>query len=142
MAVPDPHRSPKADRDLEWDWSGNAAAYSSELLERGGWRTLARAHAWHETTGDSTGPPQRKSAYKLPHHRVIGGRTRVVLKGVRSAMNILAATRFDPENYRIDLPAGEVADVYEHLAVHLEQFREEPPEIMKGWSASDGWPPR
>ncbi len=138
MPVPRPHRSPKADRDLVWDWSAHRVAYTDELLAHGGWDAMARAHAWHET--DEHDPPRRKNAYKLPHHRLVDGRVRVVFEGVRSAMNILAATRFS-DDYLVALPADEVPAVYEHLAVHLQEFDEKPPDILKGWSPSDGWPP-
>lgn len=98
------------------------------------------AHAWHAETDD--GPPERKKDYKLPHHRLLDGRIRVVLEGVRSAMNILAAARFQPDEYRLSIPAEDIPDVYEHLAVHLEEFGEQRPDILKGWSPADGWPPR
>ncbi|MDP9022433.1 MAG: hypothetical protein M3N57_07015 [Actinomycetota bacterium] len=140
MTAPPPHETPRADRDLEWDWSSNATDYTNELLDEGGWGSMAAAHAWSDTS-DNEDPPQTKQAYKLPHHRVIDGQIRVVLEGVRSAMNILAATRFQPQDYRVDLPADEVAGVYEHLAAHLRQFDEDPPDILKGWSSDDGWPP-
>lgn len=137
MPVPDAHRSPRAQRDRQWDWADNRKKYTDEIIESGGWDAMARAHAWYEDDGD---PPERKNAYKLPHHRVVDGRLRVVLEGVRSAMNILAATRFS-DDYRVDLPADDVREVYDHLAAHMRQFGEEPPAILRGWSASDGWPP-
>lgn len=140
MPVPEPHRSPTADRDLEWDWGSNAPQYTDELIEHGGWEAMVTAHAWHAASDDD-GPPERKKDYKLPHHRLVDGRMRVVLEGVRSAMNVLAAVRFDPDEYQLDIPAEDVPDVYEHLAVHLEEFGEQRPDILKGWSPSDGWPP-
>lgn len=136
MTVPSSHRSPKSDPDLPWSWS---AQDSNTLLDHGGWRAMALAHAWYD--GSEQDPPRRKSDYKLPHHKRIDGRLRVVLAGVRSAMNILAATRFQPQDYQVKLPAQEVRAVYEHLAIHLQQFDQEPPDILKGWSPSDGWPP-
>lgn len=73
---------------------------------------------------------------------VVDGRVRVVLGGVRAAMNILAATRFQPDDYRLDIPASDVSAVYEHLAVHREEFDQEPPAILDGWTPAQGWPPR
>jgi hypothetical protein len=140
VAVPPPHRSPKAPPDVPWDWAANSVRYTNELLAHGGWHAMALAHTWYEDS--DRGPPRRKSAYKLPHHRLFDDRVRVVLSGVRAAMNILAATRFDPEEYRVNLPAAEVPAVYEHLAVHLRQFGEKVPRILKGWSPEQGWPPR
>jgi hypothetical protein len=101
---------------------------------------MALAHAWYKDTDG--GLPRKKSAYKLPHHRLLDGKVRVVLLGVKAAVNILAATRFDPDRYRVNLPAEEVPAVYEHLAVHLRQFDERVPQILKGWSPDRGWPPR
>lgn len=139
MPAPPPHRSPTAAEDVLWDWSSNGTRYTNELIDHRGWEAMARAHAWHEPT--ENGPPRRKSAYKLPHHRLIDGRVRVVLEGVRSALNIIAATRFQPGDYDLHLPAEDIPDVYEHLAVHLEEFGEERPAILRGWSPQDGWPP-
>lgn len=139
MPVPDPHRSPTADRDLAWDWGSNRAQYTNELIEHGGWEAMVTAHAWH--AAGENGAPQRKKDDKLPHHRLLDGRIRVVLEGVRAGMNILAAARFQPEEYQLDIPAEEIPEVYEHLAVHLEEFGERRPDILKGWSPSDGWPP-
>lgn len=64
-----------------------------------------------------------------------------MLDGVQSAMNILAAARFQPADYQLDIPAKDIRDVYEHLAVHLEEFGEDPPDILRGWTPRDGWPP-
>lgn len=141
MTAPAPHETPMADRNLAWDWSEHGARYTDELIELGGWKAMAAAHAWFD--GPDTGdPPERKSDYKLPHHRAIGSETRVVLEGVRSAVNILAAARFQPDKYQLHLPAEDVPAVYEHLATHLRQFGEDPPDILKGWAPADGWPPR
>lgn len=126
---------------MEWDWSTSGTEYTNDLLDHGGWEAMATAHAWYDTSGGHEDPPEKKKAYKLPHHRLIDGQICAVLTGVRSAMNILAATRFQPEDYRVDLPADEVQDVYAHLAAHLRQFGEDPPAILRGWSPGDGWPP-
>lgn len=139
MPVPAPHRSPKADRELAWDWSDDAPRYTDELITHGGWEAMVKAHAWHAAGAED--PPERKKDYKLPHHRLIDGRVRVVLEGVRSAMNVLAAVRFQPEDYRLDVPAEDVSDIYGHLAVHLEEFGERPPDILRGWTPDRGWPP-
>lgn len=139
MPVPDAHRSPTADPELAWDWSSNAPAYTDELIRHGGWEAMVTAHGWHADADG--GAPGRKKDYKLPHHQLVDGRIRVVLEGVRSAMNILAAVRFQPDDYRLDIPAEDVPDVYEHLAVHLQEFDEDPPDILDGWTPSDGWPP-
>lgn len=40
-----------------------------------------------------------------------------------------------------DIPAEDIPDVYGHLTVHFEEFDEQPPGILRGWTPRDGWPP-
>lgn len=91
MAVPDPHSGRTADKDREGNWSENEAGQTNALLDHGGWPSMVEAHAWyHDSEGD---PPEKKSAYKLPHHELINGEPRVVWSGVAAAMNVLAGGR-------------------------------------------------
>ena len=55
-------------------------------------------------------------------------------------MNVLASTRFGGR-VSVHLPPEEMRAVYDHLAEHLERFGQRPPQILKGWSKEDGWPP-
>ena len=93
--VVEPHTTPKASEDREWDWHGTAEARKGDaLLDRGGWDAFAQAHAWYDPQQDREhDPPPEKQAYKLPHHEVVDGRVRVVWAGVRSAMQVLAGAR-------------------------------------------------
>jgi hypothetical protein len=121
MAVPEPHASPTADKDRDWDWSERGAEQVDAMLEKGGWKRVANAHAWYDDTlGD---PPAQKGAYKLPHHELIDGQLKVVWRGVASAMNVLAGGRGG-----VDIPDKDRRAVWRHLARHYEQFDEEPPE--------------
>jgi hypothetical protein len=121
MAVPKPHRPPTADRDRDWNWSAQETRKVDAILDHGGWKAMAEAHAWYDDAdGD---PPEKKGAYKLPHHEVIGGRLQVVWRGVSHAMNALAGGRGG-----VNLPGKEKRAVYDHLARHYEQFGEEPPD--------------
>lgn len=125
MAVPEPHESPTADRDLDWDWGEEGAEYTDDLLDHDGWEAMVTAHAWYD---DSEGePPEKKTAYKLPHHRLVDGQIRAVWAGVESAMNVVEGGRGG-----VDLPEDEIDDVYEHLAAHYEEFDEQPPERPTG----------
>jgi hypothetical protein len=91
MAVPRPHTGPTADRDREWNWGQNKADETDALLDKGGWPLMVEAHAWYDDTdGD---PPEKKSAYKLPHHELIDGQLQVVWSGVTAAMNVVAGGR-------------------------------------------------
>ena len=121
MAVPKPHDGPTAAKDRDWSWSANEAENTDALLDQGGWQAMVEAHAWYDDAeGD---PPDKKGAYKLPHHQVLDGKVRVVWRGVTHAMNVLAGGRGG-----VDLPAKDKRAVYEHLAAHYRQFDEEPPE--------------
>jgi hypothetical protein len=122
VAVPEPHQSPTAPRDREWQWDGTDKL--DEIIEHGGWDAVAKAHAWYDEDADDTEPPQLKTAYKLPHHELIDGKLQVVWSGVNSAMNVLAGGRGG-----VDLPEDDIAEVYEHLARHYEEFDEEPPAL-------------
>jgi hypothetical protein len=122
MTAPQPHQSPKAPRDRSWEWDGTDKL--DRILEHGGWDAASRAHAWYDEDAGETDPPDRKTAYKLPHHELIDGELKVVWEGVHRAMNILAGGRGGA-----DLPTGEIDAVYEHLAGHYEQFGEEPREL-------------
>ena len=121
MAVPKPHDGPTADRDRDWDWSEREAEKVDALLDHGGWKAVKEAHAWYD---DSDGdPPEKRAAYKLPHHEVIGGRVQVVWRGVTRAMNVLSGGRGG-----VRIPGKEKRAVYDHLARHYQQFGEEPPD--------------
>jgi hypothetical protein len=116
-----PHNGQTADRDRDWNWSQHQPEELDALLKHDGWEAVAEAHAWHEAA--DSGLPDRKGAYKLPHHELIGGEVKVVWRGVSHAMNVLAGGRGG-----VSIPARDRMDVWRHLAKHYEQFGEEPPE--------------
>jgi len=116
-----PHRSPTADRDREWNWTGTNKI--DQLIERG-WDTVANAHAWYDPGADPEhDPPQEKGAYKLPHHELIGGRLEVVWRGVVAAMTVVNGARSG-----VDIPDTDRRMVYDHLAAHYGEFDEKPPD--------------
>jgi hypothetical protein len=122
MTVPKPHGGATAPKDRDWNWSSDQPEAFDKLLDHGGWKAAAAAHAWYD---DSDGdPPERKGDYKLPHHEVIGGEPKVVWHGVSHAMNILLGGRGG-----VNIPDGDRKAVYQHLAKHYEQFGEDPPEF-------------
>ena len=122
MTAPAPHSSPTADRARDWKWDGTDKL--DRIIEHGGWNAVANAHAWYDDDADEDDPPQLKTAYKLPHHELIDGRLQVVWEGVYRAMNTMTGGRGG-----VDLPEDEIADVYDHLARHYEEFGEEPPAL-------------
>ena len=121
--VVEPHTSPKAPEDREWNWHGKAEAdKANAIIEHGGWEAFANAHAWYDPNEDPEhDPPHEKQAYKLPHHELIDGRLKVVWAGVRSAMQVLAGARGG-----VDLPESDRKSVYLHLAEHYREFGKEP----------------
>jgi hypothetical protein len=121
MAVPKPHDGPTADKDRDWNWSERETKEIDALLDKGGWAAVRDAHAWYDD-GDGD-PPEKRTAYKLPHHEVVGDRIVVVWRGVAHAMNVLRGGRGG-----VRIPEREKSDVYRHLAKHYEQFDEEPPD--------------
>lgn len=120
MTAVDTHRSPTAPRDRDWKWDGTDKL--DRILERGGWDAVARAHAWFDA--EDGNPPDKKTAYKLPHHELIDGKLEVVWEGVSAAMNVMAGGRGG-----VDLPEEDIQAVYQHLAAHYREFDEEPPPL-------------
>lgn len=122
MTVPQPHASPTAPKDRDWDWDESDKL--DAILDHGGWDAAARAHAWYDGSADENDPPEQKNAYKLPHHELVDGDLEVVWSGVNSAMNALLGGRGG-----VDLPDDDRRAVYDHLARHYAEFDEEPPEL-------------
>ena len=122
MTVPEPHSSPTAPPDRDWNWDGTDKL--DDIIEHGGWDAVANAHTWYDDDADDDNdPPELKTAYKLPHHELIDGQLRVVWSGVAAAMNVVQGGRGG-----VDIPDDEMDDVYEHLAAHYREFDEDPPE--------------
>jgi HK97 family phage prohead protease len=100
------HTTAKADEGAAWD-------AGAQVRQADGAAQLRRMHAWVDSSGD----PEAKTSYKLPHHMAAGP---VVWRGVAAAMSRLmqAGTQ---------IPDSDQAGVYAHLAGHYRQFDKEPP---------------
>ncbi len=108
---------PLADKGMSWSFT---AEDGNRLIERGGWSLFKQVHTWYD---DSDGPtPERKSAYKLPHHKEVDGEVKTVWRGCTAAM-----ARLMQENTQI--PDDDRRGCYNHLARHYREFDEEPPEF-------------
>ena len=59
MAVPKPHGGPTADRDRDWNWSEQGGEQIDKMVDHGGWKQVAEAHAWYD---DTDGDPRRRRA--------------------------------------------------------------------------------
>lgn len=105
----------------DWDWDEKRDMEA--ILEKLGWRGVADAHAWYEGKG---GLPARKDAYKLPHHRLVGGKLVLSRRGVQRAMAALNGARGGT-----DLPASDRRRVYNHLKAHYEELGEDVPDLKE-----------
>lgn len=110
---------PKADLNTPWSFD---AADGNAILDRGGWRLYKAVHTWVDTSEGST--PERKQAYKLPHHKIIDDGVKTVWNGVRAAMAALLGARGG-----VDIPESDRKGVYNHLSRHYLEFDKEPPEF-------------
>jgi HK97 family phage prohead protease len=106
-AIP-PKETPMADAATAWD----AAAVLRDVT---GADKLRLIHAWVDSSGD----PEAKSSYKLPHHLADG---RVVWKGVVGCGGALMGSRGG-----VNIPDADVPGVKRHLELHYKQFEKTPP---------------
>lgn len=117
-----PHkRYPLADKDTSWSFT---AADGDKLIEKGGWQLFKSVHTWFDDEDGNV--PEKKSAYKLPHHKDIDGTVKTVWRGVTAAMAALLGARGG-----VDIPSGDRRGVYNHLSKHYREFDEEPPEFRR-----------
>jgi len=107
---------PLADKGMSWSFSGEDG---NRLIERGGWSLFKQVHTWFDDSDGST--PEVKSAYKLPHHKIVDDEVKTVWRGVTAAMS-----RLMQQNTQI--PDGDRRGCYNHLSRHYREFDEEPPE--------------
>ena len=109
---------PLADRDREWD--GDAA--ERRVREWAGAQdgpnaTYRDAHVWYDGDKDDN-----FTAYKLLIADVIDGRLKAVPRGVMAAGNVMQGSRGG-----VDLPAGDVERVKNHLAKYYAKMGETAP---------------
>ena len=107
--------------DGDWDWDEKRDI--DAIIEALGWRGVADAHAWYD--GGSR-PPERKQAYKLPHHTLHRGELALSRRGVQRAMAALNGSRGGT-----DLPDADRRRVYNHLKAHYTELGEDPPEFKE-----------
>ena len=125
-AVPIHDGKVKAKEEEEWVWN---AEEGNKILDKGGWGLYKEAHAWFDDTLGSV--PEKKLAYKLPHHKIVDGKFSLVLRGVFAAMASLLGARGG-----VKIPDEERKSVYNHLAHHYAEFNRVPPEF-KSYSAQE-----
>lgn len=107
-----------------WDWSGPKGQKIQQQMLDKGWGTFRDAHAWFDPAADPDNPdaPQVKTAYKLPHHWLVGGDLRTQFPGTTFAMAALMGARGG-----VAIPKAEAQGVWSHLAQHMRDNNMEPP---------------
>ncbi len=119
MASGGPIRSHSTDTSTR-SWSGSKE--ERKLSGDDGDRTLRRAYAWADPDAD----PDTKSAYKFVHHEVKA-------KGEVGAANVRACRTgiavLNGGRGGADIPAADRKGVYNHLARHMRDADEDPPDL-------------
>lgn len=117
--VPATVDSPEAPDDRAWDGDG---ARGRVLKWAGGpdkenvdWDKYEKAFAWFD--GEER---ENLGSYKLPHHDIVNGELKVVLRGVQSANGVMQGAMGG-----VELPSSERSKVQAHLDYHLRQFDKE-----------------
>ena len=109
---------PLADRDREWDgdaaerrvreWAGAQDGPNAKYRD---------AHVWYDGDKDDN-----FTAYKLLIADVVDGRLKAVPRGVMAAGNVMQGSRGG-----VDLPAGDIERVKNHLAKYYAKMGETAP---------------
>ena len=111
-----PHKT--ATTDAAWDGPANEAR-----LRLGGDEAYYRsAYAWQDPEGDAT----KKNAYRFVHHQVAeGGEVGAAnVQGCLTGIGVLNGARGGTT-----IPAGDKRGVYNHLAKHMRDAGQEPPDF-------------
>ena len=115
-----PLRSHSTDTS-EGSWSGQEN--ETRLSSESGASVLGQAYAWVDPDAN----PDTKSAYKFIHHEVSAG-------GEVGAANVRACTTgiavLNGGRGGADIPASDRKGVHDHLARHLRDAGEDPPELQ------------
>lgn len=115
--VPRPHHTDTVDRR----WSGPAT--ERRLANNAPERTLRKIFAWVDPNN-----PESETAAKFPHHEVAAPACAgpANTRAARNGISILNGGRGGA-----DIPDGDRAAVYRHLATHMRDAGIEPPRLKK-----------
>ena len=119
MAKGGPIRSHSSDTSTR-SWAGSKT--ETNLSGDQGARGLRRAYAWVDRDAD----PDTKSAYKFIHHEADakGKAGPANVKACRTGIAVLNGARGGA-----DIPASDRRGVYNHLARHMRDAGEDPPDL-------------
>jgi hypothetical protein len=101
-------------------------AWSASTQQRGYEAPLARFYAWRDPDGDG----DAKATYKFPHHMASGGAAN--LKACSAGIGALNGGRGGAS-----IPDADRQGVWRHLAKHLRDGDQEPPELRAASPAAD-----
>lgn len=115
-AIP-PHKT-AVDTDSAWDGGKNVGNIPNDA----GASTLKKMYAWVDPEGD----PDKKASYKFPHHMVSADGTvgAANSKACSAGIAVLNGGRGGT-----NIPDGDRKGVYNHLAKHISDGGNEPPEL-------------
>ena len=102
-------KTPLAPEDQSWDGPGQIAAATPDDL-----KVMC-------TWVDSSGDPDSKGSYKLPHH-MAGGQHSCVLAGVRGCGGAVQGARSP-----LQVPSGDLPGIKAHLEKHYHEFGDKAP---------------
>lgn len=105
--------------DRAWDGSGNVARMKDDQ----DYEFYAEMYAWY--AGEE---PSNKSSYKLPHHEV-GDSGNPGAANVRACVAAIAA--LNGARGGVDIPDEDRESAYRHVATHMRDADEEPPELRR-----------
>ena len=113
-----PKKYPLADEGEAWSFTPSD---QDAVIDLGGWELYKNVHTWWDNAEGAV--PEVKGAYKLPHHKIVGGSVKTVWRGVAAAMAALLGSRGG-----VDIPSSQKRAVYDHLAFHYKEFEKDVPE--------------
>ena len=119
MAKPGPIRAHGTDTS-DSSWSGSKT--ETRLAGDQGARVLRRAYAWADPDAD----PDTKAAYKFIHHEV-SAKGEVGPANVRACRTGIAV--LNGGRGGADIPSSDRKGVHSHLARHLRDAGEDPPDL-------------
>ena len=100
------------------------ASEKDKIIDHGGFPEFKQAHTWFEQREGETTTPERKGAYKLPHHVLRGDSLKTHRQGMIAAMAALNGARGG-----VNVPSGDRQGIWNHLSRHYAEFDLEPPEL-------------
>jgi phage head maturation protease len=120
-------KTPMAKPESPWSFTAEEGNALLGGADGDNWDRYKAAHAWFDPSN-----PKTRGAYKLPHHKLVGGTLETFFRGVVAAAGALLGARGGT-----NIPKADVSAVAGHLARHYKDFDKDPPETLKKCSDGD-----